>query len=179
MKTFFAATCLIIIAVSGYSQANSRYQTYKSVMTVISSKNGVVEQWKNDRLNVVLDYKTGEFTLKMTNLDFVKNITSAEAVDQPRIEYTLQGIFPIFEIKDQLVISQNYVVELQLINYELRLNQTINFDLNVTNPGTNKAQYRIFILQGKMYNDEVNLPAFEGYDNEVEIHIGFNGYIIM
>ncbi len=179
MKYILAFTFLLLFSFSAFSQANSRYQTYKSVMNIVASKQGVVEQWKNDRLSVVLDYKNGEFLVKLENTDFVKNSTYGENLSEDRYEYTLQGIFPIREIINQKQISQNYVVELQLINYEQGLNQTIMFDLNVTNPGTNQAQYRIFMLQGKMYNNEINFPAFEGYDNEIEMHFAFNGYIVM
>jgi len=29
-----------------------------------------------------------------------------------------------------------------------------------------------------LYNNELHLPAFEGFDNEIEIWLAFNGYTI-
>ncbi len=178
MKTIWTFVTLLLLSATLIAQSGTRYQTYQSVMTIMASKNGMVDQWKNDRLSVVLDYKTGEFLLKLTNTDFANNRTGKKETGLDRYEYKLQGIFPIREIIDQQQISRNYVVELELVNFELQLNQTLKFDLNVTNPGTNQKEYRIFMLQGYLYNNEVNLPAFEGYDNEVELHIAFNGYIV-
>ena len=178
MKTLWTTTLCLFISFAALAQSGSRYQTYKSVMTIIASKNGVTEEWKNDRLSVVLDYKNGDFILKLYNDDFKNTDASGDTPNENRVEYSLQGIFPINDIIDQKQISQTYDVELQLVNFESRMNQTLNFEVNVTNPGTSQSQYRIFILQGSLYNDEVNLPAFKGYDNEVEINIAFNGYIV-
>jgi len=46
--------------------------------------------------------------------------------------------------------------------------------MDITKPGSGSANFRIFSIHGKMYNDEVHIPAFKTYDNEVELWIIFN-----
>ena len=101
----------------------------------------------------------------------------AQPAEEEELEYLFKGILPITEIVNQLSISQTYPVELQLICEELRLEETIAFQMTITRPGSGSANYRIFTFQGKMYNEELQLPAFEGFDNEIDVWIIFNAYI--
>jgi hypothetical protein len=65
-------------------------------------------------------------------------------------------------------------VELQLICKDPEIDKPINFKMYITYPGS--GQYRIFTLNGKLYNDELNIPAFNGFDNEIEVWIVFNAF---
>lgn len=156
----------------------ARYQTMKSIMKISAFKDGENFQWENKNISAVIDYRTGEFTVRLRNSDFRAN--KAEVAIRPdsiqqEFEYMFKGMLPIREIINQKPMNQSYVVELQLTNWEMNLDHTINFDLNVTNPGTNQANYRIFQMHGKLYNYELNLPAFSGYENVIEVWISFNG----
>ena len=177
MRVLSLFALLIFCVQFGSAQSGSTYQTYKSVMKISAMKDGVNHQWENKTITVVINYQTGETTVKLNNYDFNQNIAPQET-EVSEYSYTLSGILPVREIINQKQINQTYVVEMQLINYELSLNQTLKFDLTVTNPGTSQANYRMFVYQGKLYNDEVQLPAFEGFENEVELWINFSGYTI-
>ena len=83
-------------------------------------------------------------------------------------------MFPINEIIKQNSINQTYPVELQLVCESLDINQTLNFQMDITKPGSGSVDFRIFTLHGKLFNDEVQIPALETYDNEVELWIIFN-----
>lgn len=180
MKTIitFAAFILLSVSVSGQSQA--RYQTYQSKMKIIAIKQGQEYQWENKNITVLLDYQNGDFLVKLRNSDFLMNALDSPDTSeiQDITEYQLRGIFPIRAIINQKQINQHYNVELQLVNDERDINNTLRFDLEVTNPGTTRANYRIFILQGILYNNEVHIPAFAGFDNDITIRIGFNGYFV-
>ena len=181
MRTIVLFIIFILLAETGIAQAGSRFQTYKSVMKISAFKNGENHQWENKDVRVVVNYQTGEFTVKLDNRDFYQNQTNLPIVPDSMNtdrEYTFKGILPIREIINQKQINQQYVFEAQLINYELSLNNPVKFDITVTNPGTSQANYRIFMMHGKLYNNELNLPAFEGFDNEIEIWLAFNGYTI-
>lgn len=149
-------------------------------MKISAFKDGENIQWENKNVTVRLDYQIGNFITRLKNSDFydsnMQSVVNTDEMGDER-EYTLQGIFPITEIIDQRQIEQSYVVELQLINQELMLNRTIMFDMKVTRPSQSaQGNYRVFLLHGKMYNDELRLPGFEGFDNEIEVYIGFNGF---
>jgi hypothetical protein len=181
MRSIVLFIIFILLAETGIAQAGSRFQTYQSVMKISAFKNGENQQWENKNVRVVLDYQSGEFTVKLDNRDFYQNQTNLPVVPDSMnrdLEYTFKGILPIREIINQKQIKQNYVFEAQLINYDLSLNNPVKFDVNVTNPGTSQNNYRIFMMHGKLYNDELHLPAFEGFDNEIEIWLGFNGYMV-
>ena len=119
-----------------------------------------------------MNIKLNNYDFYQNNEDFIVNNDS----ESTEYTYTISGIIPVREIINQKQINQTYVVELQLINYELSLNHTVPFDLTVTNPGTSQANYRMFLMKAKMNNDELRLPAFEGFENEIELWISFSGY---
>lgn len=180
MRTLFLVITVLFLTSLGYSQ-QAKYQTYKSVMKLNAFKDGQNYQWENKNITVVLDYQLGNFIAKLKNSDFYYTTpppaSDADSVQREK-EYEFKGIFPIREIINQKQINQTYNVELQLVNWDLSLDNTVNFELQVMNPGTNQANYRVFQLYGKMYNYELNLPAFTGFDNEIEVWILFNGYMI-
>lgn len=178
MKKVLLIVMVCFFGLGLFSQEEiARYQTMKSVMKISAFKDGENFQWENKNISAVLDYRTGEFTVRLRNSDFRENKTEATILPdsiQQELEYMFKGMFPIREIINQKSMHQSYVVELQLTNWELYIDNTINFDLTVTNPGTNQANYRMFQLHGKMYNYELNLPAFNDFDNVIEIWISFN-----
>lgn len=179
MRKLFTVVVLCFFTSILFAQQGAGYIIKNPVMKISAFKNGENYQWENKNISVALAYQTGQFSLKLSNVDFVMNKTNQQAISDTVVdnrEFTLSGIFPINQIINQLAHDQQYVVELQLSNWDLSLDQTLNFNLIVTNPGTNKAQYRMFQMNGKLYNDELQLPAFEGFDNEVEIWILFNGF---
>lgn len=179
MKNLFILVLVYFIGNGLLAQQGAGYIIKNPVMKISAFKDGKNFQWENKNISIALNYKTGHFALKLTNTDFEMNTTN-QVVNpdslQPDREFSITGIFPIDQIIDQLQNNQQYNVELQFSNWDLSLDNTINFTLNVTNPVTNKAQYRMFQMNGKLYNDELQLPAFEGFDNEIEIWILFNGY---
>lgn len=179
MKNLFFLILINFIVSGLLAQQGAGYIIQKPVLKISADKNGENFQWENKNISIALNYKTGEFAMKLSNKDFVMNKTSQpenpDSFESER-EFSLTGLFPIDQIIDQLQNNQQYNVELQLSNWDLSLDNTLNFNLNVTNPGTSKAQYRMFQMNGKLYNDELQLPAFEGYDNEIEIWIYFNGF---
>ena len=179
MRNFLIILILVAITFTGFAQ-QPQYQTFKSVMKISAFKDGENIQWENKNVTVRLDYQIGSFITRLKNSDFYYS-NNPTFVDTDSIEYErefiLQGIFPITEIIDQRRIEQSYVVELQLINQELMLNRTIMFDMKVTRPSqSSQGNYRVFLLHGKMYNRELQLPGFVGFDNEIEVYIGFNGF---
>lgn len=154
------------------------YKTIRSSVTLIAVKDNEPYQWENTDNTVFLDYKNGDFKVRLKNRDFYNPLhpepEDSDLADEER-EFLLQGILPINEIINQKMTHQSYQIELQLICDALRMNETIQFNMTITRPGSSSQNYRIFALQGILYNDQLNLPFFEGFDNEVEMHINFNG----
>jgi len=179
MKKIILFGVVFFAGISLLAQQGAGYVIQKPVLKISAMKEGQNYQWENPDISVSLNYKNGDFTIKLSNDDFRVNQTNQVAISdtvEDRREITLSGIFPIDQIIDQLSINQKYVVELQLSNWDLNIDKTINFNLTVTNPGTNMAQYRMFQMNGILYNDDLQLPAFNGFDNEIEIWILFNGF---
>lgn len=179
MKSILITTLLFFITATLFAQV-PQYQTYTAELKLSASKDGETFQWENKNITVRLDYKNGEFISRLTNYDF-----RATEFDEPNIadstyeyEYTFKGIFPIRDIINQKNISQNYTVELQLNNDELYIRETILFDMTITRPSsTSRGSYRVFSLHGKLYNNQLQLPALEGFDDEVDIWMLFNGFM--
>jgi hypothetical protein len=182
MKIYFTLLTLVFFSCSTFAQfERNRYQTMKSTIKISAMKNGVNYVWENKNINLVLDYKVGNLNVYLKNKDFV-NVN--DAPDSPidslgwDLEYILQGIVPINDIIMQTAIKREYVVELNIINRELGLNNPIQFNLTVTRPGTTQQNYRLFSMRGRMYNSVLQLPAMEGFDDEIEIWIGWTAYTI-
>ena len=166
----------IIFTVNLSVAQETRYQTNKAALKINAFKEGENYQWENKNITVLLDYRNGDFISRLKNTDFHSTIHQEfhETPEGEELEYVFKGILPIDEIINQRNISQTYPVELQLICDELGLDETIGFQMTITRPGTGSQNYRIFSLQGKLYNEELGLPAFSGFDNEIELWIIFN-----
>ena len=163
--------CLLIAQQPGY-------KTLRSSIKLIAVEGDETYQWENTDNTVFLDYKTGDFKVRLTNRDFYNPLHPEPEdpdLNEEEREFLLQGMLPINDIINQKNTSQNYQVELQLICDALRMNETIQFDMKITKPGSSSQSYRIFVLKGILYNDQLKLPLFEGFDNEIEMLINFNG----
>lgn len=180
MKKIYFVVLLCFIVGSLFAQQGTGYVIQKPVMKISAIKDGQNYQWENPDISISLDYQVGTFNLQLSNDDFRVNQTNqlliADTVEDNR-QFTLSGTFPINQIIDQLETNQSYNVELNLSNWDLNIDQTLNFNLTVTNPGTTQVNYRMFQMNGVLYNDELQLPAFNGFNNEVEIWILFNGFM--
>ncbi len=180
MKTILL---FLVFAISGsilFGQ-QAQFVTNTSMIKVTAVKNGEGYEWENKDLHVSLDYKTGEFLSRIKNSDLVNpSEYTAFQIDNvvSEQEYILSGTFPIEELIGQDQINQNYEIELQLENDELNIEETILFDMVINRPesGSNES-YRTFMLSGTLYNDELNLPAFDGYNNEIGLWLIFSGYV--
>ena len=176
MKLFLFISFYFVFMFSASSQ-EVRYQTLKAQLKISAVKNGGHYQWENKNITVMLNYKTGEFILRLKNTDFTNTSgeTQTVATDETKeTEYIFKGTFPINDIVKQENITRQYPVELQLTCDDPQIDQTLNFQMEVTRPGSGSGNYRIFTLQGIMYNDEVQIPAFKGFDNEINLLIMFN-----
>ena len=148
-------------------------------MEVIASKDGNEYKWENSNILVNLNYKTGDFKIELKNSDFYSTETNQQINSdntEEEITYLIKGFLPIERIIDQKTSTQDYTVELQLTNDDINFSEVINFKMNVMRTSQQSGSYRVFSLVGTLYNDEINLPAFEGYDNEVGIRILFNAF---
>ncbi len=181
MKTF------LIILITGLTlnvfpqQAN--FRTYSSVIKLIAYQGNEKYEWENKDNVVFLNYKTGDIIIRLHNKDFYNPLHPAPVTDSDTDidvedrEFVFKGILPIRDIINQKTNTQKYTVELQLICDDLRLNEPVNFEMTIMRPGNSADQnYRIFSLDGILYNDRLNIPLFEGFNNEVELFINFNGY---
>ena len=180
MRVLIIFTSFLFLLQTGGLAQQTRYQTNKAALKISAFKSGENYQWENKDITVVLDYRNGDFITRLKNTDF-RSVSHPEFHESPpaeqEIEYVFKGILPIREIINQKNINQTYPIELQIVCDALGLDQTIGFQMTITRPNTSDASnYRIFSLQGKMYNDDLQLPAFEGFDNEIEVWIVFNAF---
>lgn len=170
---FFSSTILLA--------QQAQYLTYTSIMKIMAVKNGGKFEWENKNITVRIDYRTGEFISRLHNYDFVNPVMATNLQNDSIVnkrEFTLKGTFPISEIINQQQEKQNYKVELQLNNDDSNLSKTILFDILITRTESgNNQSYRIFSLNGVLYNDQMNLPAFAGFDNEIEVWLMFSGFM--
>jgi hypothetical protein len=176
---------LITIAICFSAQIlpaqQSQYITNTSNMKIMAVKNGEHYEWENTNITVRFDYKTGEFIAYLKNTDFVSpDLASSLQKDtlMNKRTLTLEGTLPINDIINQQKNEQEYNVELQLKNNDLNLSEPILFDMHITRPesGASKS-YRMFTLHGILYNDELHLPAFDGFDNKIEVWLIFSGFM--
>jgi len=176
---FLLIVLAIGLSISQMHAQQPNYKTYTSVIKLIAFQGNENYQWENKDNTVVLDYKNGDFIVRLKNKDFYNPLHPQPAdpeLEEEEREFVIQGILPIRDIINQKSINQKYNVELQLICDDLWLNETINFVMTITRPGTSSQNYRIFSLHGILYNDQLKLPFFEGFNNEIEMIIGFNGF---
>jgi len=178
MKTMLLFTLAFLAIILNAQEP--RYQAYSTSLTIIGTKNGNDLQWENKNINIALDYKTGEFVAALKGSDFSDKRAGQPPVDSaeasPDRIFNLSGTFPVDALINQQAINAGYDVELQLANEDQSLLETILFKMTVTKPGEGQAQYRIFVLTGTLYADELQLPAFEGLDNDIRIQLFFNAY---
>ena len=177
MKQFIIVIMLTVSSLVLNAQS-PQFQTYSADMMIIATKDGENIQWQNKDIKVTLNYRTGDFKAIINNSDFYNKETNTKVSEDSIVydrEFIFTSILPINQIINQKAINQDYDTELQLINDELSLTEMINFKMNVMRPNQNAGAYRVFTLSGTLYNYELNLPAFVGYDNEIEIRIMFNG----
>ncbi|MBN2173983.1 MAG: hypothetical protein JW731_07620 [Bacteroidales bacterium] len=157
----------------------TQYLTYKSNMRIKGVMNGEKQEWENKNISVSLDYKTGEFHLHLYNYDFLNNTqdldSKNDSIDEKRV-FTLSGMFPIQQIINQKQSNQNYNIELQLKNDDLDIEEMLLFDMLITwpEPGSENS-YRIFSLNGVLNNDELKLPAFAEFEDEIQLWLMFSG----
>lgn len=180
MKSIAHTLLLLMVSFSIIAQ-QPQYQTYTAVMKIKAFKEGEQFEWENKDISVRLDYKTGGFITRLTNRDFQETGTAAPVVADStgqELEYTFTGIFPVNDIINQKQINRHYTVELMMDNEDLRLRESILFDMKITRPGSGQSNtYRVFSLHGKLYNDQLNLPAVKDFDDEVEVWLLFNGFM--
>lgn len=168
----------LLINYTAISQS-AKYQTYTADLTIIATKDSQDVQWQNKSILVNMDYKTGKITIEINNSDFFNKSTQEKAREGEEVrdtKYTLVGMLPIDQIINQKQSNQEYTVELQLINDDIDFRNVLNFKMNVMRTSQQSGSYRVFTFSGLLYNDELKLPAFKGYDNEVEIRIMFNAF---
>ena len=178
MKKYIVLLSIIINNLLLFSQS-PQFQTYSADLLIIATKDGENFQWQNKDIVVTLNYKTGAFKAIINNHDFYNkesNTKVAEDSISSNSKFLLIDILPINRIIDQKTINQDYDIELQLTNNDISLSKMLNFKMNVMRPNQNANSYRVFTLTGILYNQELNLPAFAGFDNEVEIKLLFNGF---
>lgn len=179
MKHLSVTVFILLFTITLFAQQR-QYQTYTAILKITATKEGEKLNWKNKNILVRLDYKIGEFFTRLRNVDFENTDQFNQPVSDTVIqemEYTFKGILPIRDIINQKQIKQQYTVELMLNNEELSLREPILFDMTITRPSSGEGNYRVFSLHGKLYNDQLQLPAFEGYDDEIEIWLAFNGFM--
>ena len=178
MKRYFVFILLIASNLLVLGQA-PKYQTYSANLLIIATKGGEDHQWQNKNITVTLNYKTGNFKAIIHNSDFYNKQTDIRVKEDSisgNTEFMLVGIMPIDQIINQKIINQEYDIELQLINNDISLSEVLNFKMNIMLPNQGPNNYRVFTLTGTLYNDVLNLKAFKGYDNEVEIRLMFNAF---
>jgi hypothetical protein len=185
MKRILTALVLSWICLNLFGQYEiNRYQTQVSKIKVSAIRDEKPYILENKDINLMLDYRVGNFQAKLRNKDFRNaNDPVAQTIDSLNTEreYIIQGILPINDIFLQQNITRQYFVELNLISQELGINHPVRFDLTVTNPnpGANQSRYKIFVLHGILYNHELQLPYFKGFEDEIEIWIEWNAFKII
>jgi len=89
MKITLFIISLFLLLNPAFSQ-ETRYQTYKAQMKINANKNGEMFKWENKNITVTLDYRTGEFLLKLINTDFQQsegNGAVASNDEKQQVEY--------------------------------------------------------------------------------------------
>lgn len=165
-----------VILFSNFTFAQQvKYQTFKAKMSIVGEKDGEKMQWDNNNITVALDYENGNFISRLKNTDFYlkDNDFPINEAEREEREIILKGIFPINQMINQRQINATYNLELELITPNG--SYFLNFNIDVTRPNDGQS-YRIFVMRGIFYNDETNFPAFKGYQNEINLILGFNAF---
>ncbi len=155
------------------------YQTYSANMIIAATAGSENHEWENNKIMVNLNYKTGNIRIDLRNIDFYNKASLVEVNNDTTLnstKFTLKGILPIEQIINQKTYNQEYITELQLINDNNDFSVEVNFKMNIMRTSQQSGSYRVFTLTGTLYNDEINIPSFKGYDNEIEIRIMFNAF---
>lgn len=180
MKALFFSL-LLLIPGSILCELQAQFITHTSVMRITGVKDGKQFEWENKDIMISLDYQTGEFISSLNNDGFMSTDWTSEAQSDSIISertITLTGTFPINEIIDQQHINQDYGIELELQNDDLIESKTILFDMLVIIPESNPDEsFRTFSLSAILHNNELDLPAFEGFENEIRLWLMFSGNI--
>lgn len=178
MKIVFTYLILLCSLLSISQDGN--YQTYSASMTIFASKDGTDYQWTNKEILVNLNYKTGDFKLLLNKSDFLQKDSSANFNQKHNTannhQFNFSGVFPIDQILNQKTTNKSYNIELQLENESFDFFTTVNFNMTVIRTSQKAGSYRVFTLDGSLNNDDLNLPEFEGYDNEISTRIIFNAF---
>lgn len=156
-----------------------KFQTYTADLLIIATKDSKDVQFENKNILANLNYKTGNLKIEMKNSDFYSKGSQQKSgigEEQDVINYTLVGMLPIEQILNQKESNKEYTVELQLINDNIDFSKVLNFKMNVMRTSQQSGSYRVFTFTGQLYNNDIQLPAFDGFDNEVEIRIMFNAF---
>ena len=150
-----------------------------TVIRLTGVKDGKRIEWENKNIAVMLNYKTGKFISRIKNTDLQNTeIVPLPAQDSAIVErvFTLSGTFPISDILNQHQQKQQYKVELELENEDLEIAETLLFDMLITRPeSSSDNNFRVFSLNGVLHNDQLELPAFEGFEDEVGLWLMFSG----
>jgi len=168
----------LFIGLSSIGQ-EAKFQTYSADLLIIASKDSKDVQWLNKDILVNMDYKTGNISIVVKSNNFINKANHEPALESNETmntSYTFLGRLPIEQILNQKTNNQEYTVELQLVNDEIDFSNEVNFKMNVMRTSQRSGSYRVFTLIGTIYQDDVQIPAFKEYDNEVEIRIMFNAY---
>ncbi|NQU32175.1 MAG: hypothetical protein HQ521_02980 [Bacteroidetes bacterium] len=155
------------------------YQTYSANMIIVANVGSENHEWENNKIMVNLNYKTGNIRIDLKNIDFYSKASLVEVNNDTTLnstKFTLKGILPIEQIINQKTYNQEYITELQLINDNIDFSVEVNLKMNIMRTSQQSGSYRVFTLMGTLYNDEINIPAFKGYENEIEIRITFNAF---
>ncbi|HEY9115231.1 MAG TPA: hypothetical protein VIN10_11075 [Bacteroidales bacterium] len=177
MKKILAAL-FMLLSVQTFSQV-AQYRAINGILIINATKDGQAYRYTNKNILVNMNYQDGSFLLKLNNTDFYQSDSATNANIQDTItqeQYVFSGILPLNQILDQQTNEQNYDIELQLTNENLNLYQTLNLTMTITVPNASgQKNYRIFVINGILQNDELQLPAFSGFDNDIEMWIQFSG----
>jgi len=174
MKTIILSLLSFILISGNIIAQDTKYQTFKAQLKLIGQKDDQKYQWDNNKLTVALDYKTGNFISKFKNTDFISENDPVDYESIETKEIILRGVFPIEAIIHQKAINAKYNVELELETEEG--SYILNFNVDITRPNTGQGSYRVFLMDGIIYNDQTNFPRLKELDNEINLIIAFNGF---
>jgi hypothetical protein len=163
------------------SAQNAMYRVLNGELLVITTKDGQQNKYVNSNILINLNYQNGDFLLTLNNTDFYKTDSVYLPEDTLKInqqrEFKFSGILPINEILYQQTTEHEYDIELELTNDDLNIDQNLNINMTITRPNSSGGgNLRNFIMNGKLDNSILQLPALSGFDDEIEFYIQFTAY---